>query len=60
MLELERKIYLQFHCFVRKQSACEHAISLSEGNSGTKHKAARDAFTASGRNKCFQQQQTRK
>ncbi|EOB02202.1 hypothetical protein Anapl_05387 [Anas platyrhynchos] len=34
------------------QSACQQAISLSEGNSESKHKLIRDAFTANRNNSC--------
>lgn len=42
-----RKISLWLHCSDGKQSACQHEISSSERNSGTKPKPVRNNFTAS-------------
>lgn len=42
-----QKINLLLHCSDGKQSACQHPISSSEGNSGTKPKSVRNTSTAS-------------
>lgn len=50
ILEPERKLASPFNCFDGTQSACQDTISLGKGNSESKCKLVRDAFTANGRN----------